>query len=91
MTTKQLKEFINLHKIEWNFIENENETEIYLFIPFDIMMGFNYLFEKYDYEDGIECYMHDGYFTFPMLRIIESYGIDIEEIFYDENGKLNKN
>ena len=80
MEITDLKKFITENNIEyhWRF------DNVYIVINNNIISEWYSLLEPSifnDEDDGIECWMKDGYFTFEMKYICEYYNIEMRDVF----------
>ena len=76
--------FIYENKIEyhWHTNDTSKERDVIFFISYSQIDDFANLLTSFDFDDeGIICYMKDGYFAFWAFDILESHGIELNEIF----------
>jgi hypothetical protein len=84
MTADQLRNFVKENDIEYRYVYNrESEQEDLLMFPSVYSIReFNSLLSPCIFDDdGIECYMQDGYFAIWMKHICEYEGIELDEVF----------
>jgi len=82
MSELDLYKFINKNKVEWHW--SNDGTEVYAFISTYLIDDFYKLFNRncgLFEEEGLECYLKDGYFAIKMLEICEYFGFDSKKIF----------
>lgn len=88
MTAIELYKFIEDNNIE-NRYETDNETGIrdVLIFPYTFQVhDFYKLLGKSSFDDGgINCQMMDGYFAFWMKDLCEYHGIELQEVFGEDN------
>jgi len=89
MTAIQLYKFVTENGLEFKWERNDNDWDVVLFLYTFQIDEFNKLLPNTVYDDeGVECTMKDGYLAFWMSRICSHCGIELEEIF-GENDRKN--
>ena len=80
---------INLHKfvydngLEFNWYENGEE--LFLYVPFHLIVDFKELIKHRLINEPLECMMKDNGFCFPtMAEFLEQNDIDPKEVFNSE-------
>lgn len=88
MKASEFKSFIENNGIEWHRHKNDGEEDIIIFPEFNDLEEFTKIL-GYGYfdEEGLECYMKDGYMAIWCRDLLESSGIGLDEIF--EKSKNN--
>jgi len=82
MTAIDLYKFITENDIEFHWVDDE----VFMFVYIFDIDEFYKLFTSTIFDDeGITCTMKYGYFCFKMKDICEYYGIDLTEVFKNEN------
>jgi hypothetical protein len=87
MTALDLYKFINKNNIEyhWNtfyFFNNDHHYEVFMMVDIPYLQEFYELLEPTIFDDeGIPCYMKDGYVVFEMSYICNYYDIDLKDVF----------
>jgi len=82
MKAIELYKFISKNSIEWHYFDNDGVQDVIIFPKIEDLGEFNNLFSKNHFDDeGVECFMKDGYFAFWMYDICNYYGIELSDVF----------
>ena len=82
MKELELYKFINDNNVEWHWVNNEGADDVIILPNFYLLEDFMKLQSiVYLSEDGIPCFLKDGYIGMFMADICEYYGIEIENVF----------
>lgn len=82
MKAIELKEFVEEQDIEYHYYVQNEDRDVYFFVPFYCIKDFAKLLDNFDFDDGgVECYLKDGYIGFKASTILEPRGIELIEVF----------
>ena len=85
MTELELYKFVTDHKIEWHRHDHNGTMDVLMFPRTFEIEDFIELLSAGHFDDGgVECRMMNGYFAFWMNDICEYYGIDVNNVFGEE-------
>jgi len=88
MKAIEFYKFINSNNIEYHWAENPetNEKDVVFFLYFFQLAELNKMLSRSHFDDdGIDCVMLKGYMGFWASKILDYYGIELVEIFGEEN------
>lgn len=86
MTELELYKYINDNNIEWHrwhrHLDNRHSVADIIIFPYIFQIDeFAKLIKDYTSDEGMECYLKDGYFAFWMRDLCDYYDIDIDKVF----------
>ena len=86
MTELSLYKFISENAIEWKWELNDGNKDVVMFPYHYQIEDFAALLSPTIFdEEGIHCWMKDGYFAIWMNKICQHYGIEIENVFKEDD------